>query len=939
MGDLRPRPADLFTPPVFRCSCNVCWSEQGNGRDETEPIRERNCDAVPAGGVECVQGGARPLVLEWALRLDERQGGDRLPQEQGEAANCDVLRGRAAIEGGDATGPNVDGGGGDLLVVCVSPHAGRGVGGEGRTSARVRERAARCGGGEDCGAHCGGKRTGACGGDDTEERRTRSRRTECGGACSCSNSCSSSTNAEPGVIACITCTTECVESSVEQNGFELAGAIVNDMITIDPHTHVHVCLSGEVRYVCHAGCNIEPLSARACQKQKCMENARTMKALRVENESLRAQADSVRLSADRRARLEWESVACESRMERDACIVSQREAEKRARDADAHAALARTEADHARQEAMWARKEVREHSELMLAALDACAARVGEDATRAAHEADVRLERERARWCKVVTKQKEKVTEVTQLHDAAMEMLEEREAAHLEREQRSQESYDEAARNAANAKRRIANWERRMADTLARMPPMPAKPDSDAVPVEQQTTAHRTMTRHRFVKYLRELLGAFEWSEFNVKCLATALFKSGLLDRLWDTREMDILYFDAVTTLHARMETECFGERFGIFCHLELGLTLAQITLLAQATCKSFDAANGKYTEKVLDYSSHSTQLIIRAPRITPPRNFLEPIIKGLKEDTGLEISENGRVSLRPFLPVLAQLIERDAGRCGTPTRAELQSGTVLDLTISLDATGFGALQVSTLVVMNPRLPQSSANCDILGMGNVSDGGQGAIKLLGPNRDILNTIITGGGLTPTPVLMPDGSTLPVRLKVWNVADLSCARHCEHLLGSGLCCCPRLALRHVPKKPDTPAEMKTLCRDCVGPALNVRQALGHRKYQGRVLACPACLFGHSDDPEAEFAAFQATETRLLNDKSKGHEGRYTKWSLDHAHSHMNVRPLAAGEPTFQCNMMDQLPDMLHMLDLNLPSRPFSHGLVRNCSDEACDTVYM
>ena len=253
-------------------------------------------------------------------------------------------------------------------------------------------------------------------------------------------------------------------------------------------------------------------------------------------------------------------------------------------------------------------------------------------------------------------------------------------------------------------------------------------------------------------------------------------------------------------------------------------------------------------------YSSYSTQLLIHAPRITPPRSFLEPVLCGLKANTGLEITKNGRASLRPVMPVIAQLIVRDAGRCGTPTRAELRSGTVLHLCISLDATGFGALQVTTLILFNPRLPQSSANVDIMGMGNVSDGGEGAIKLLGFNREVINRIITSAAHHPIFVPMPDDETLPVRIKVWNVADLSCVRHCEHMLGSGMCCCPPLALRRVPLKPNDIDEMKSLCVECVGPALPVRQALGHRKHNGRVLACPACDFGHGEDPEQEYDAF-------------------------------------------------------------------------------------
>ena len=705
---------------------------------------------------------------------------------------------------------------------------------------------------------------------------------------------------------------------------------------VTAHSSVYVSLAGEVRLACNANSNCPPV-ARPCQKHRCAENVRTIMALQNDLKEAKLHVEAAQRSAERRAALGWESVVVQLKEERDFALSCQRKAEKRARQSEASAKVARAEAEHARTEATEAQEAVRAHASEMIVVLDACVARLAEDAAQSTQDAETRLERERATWCKVVASQKAKVAEVKEMHDTAQQLLADRQTAHDAETERINTRYDEAKKTASNAKRRAANWEKRLTDTLARMPPMPAKPDDDAVPVEQQTKAHQTTTRYRFIKFLKELFGAFEWTEFNIRCLATALFKLGLLDLLWDTREMNILYFDAVNTLHGRMEQECFGERFGVFLHLELGLTLPQITLLSQATCKTFVTAEGRYVAKTLDYSSYSTQLLIHAPRITPPRSFLEPIIRGLKKDTGLELAENGRVSFRPVMPVLAQMIERDAGRCGTPTRAEFRAGAVLHLLVSLDATGFGALQVTTLILFNPRLPQSSANCDILGMGNVSDGGEGATKLLGPNRDVINKIIRSAGETPTPVLMPDNEALPVRIKVWNTADLSCVRHCEHLLGSGMCCCPPLALRRVPKKPDTIPEMKTLCSECVGPALAVRQALGHRKHDGRVLPCPCCNFGHSENPEQEYDAFCAVEQTLLNDTSKGHEGRLSKWALDHAHAHLNVKPLASGQPTFDCDMTDQLPDVLHMLDLNLPARPHSHGLIRNSSDEACVKV--
>ena len=73
----------------------------------------------------------------------------------------------------------------------------------------------------------------------------------------------------------------------------------------------------------------------------------------------------------------------------------------------------------------------------------------------------------------MVSNQKSKVAETTELYETANELLQEREAAHKEHDDAMKERYAEAVKSATNARRRAVNWEKRMNDTIARMPPMP----------------------------------------------------------------------------------------------------------------------------------------------------------------------------------------------------------------------------------------------------------------------------------------------------------------------------------------------------------------------------------------------------------------------------------------------------------------------------------
>ena len=128
-------------------------------------------------------------------------------------------------------------------------------------------------------------------------------------------------------------------------------------------------------------------------------------ALQNDLKEAKLHVEAAQRSAERRAALGWESVVVQLKEERDFALSCQRKAEKRARQSEASAKVARAEAEHARTEATEAQEAVRAHASEMIVVLDACVARLAEDAAQSTQDAETRLERERATWCKVVSSQ------------------------------------------------------------------------------------------------------------------------------------------------------------------------------------------------------------------------------------------------------------------------------------------------------------------------------------------------------------------------------------------------------------------------------------------------------------------------------------------------------------------------------------------------------
>ena len=216
------------------------------------------------------------------------------------------------------------------------------------------------------------------------------------------------------------------------------------------------------------------------------------------------------------------------------------------------------------------------------------------------------------------------------------------------------------------------------------------------------------------------------------------------------------------------------------------------------------------------------------------------------------------------------------------------------------------------------------------------------MKLLGNNFDVVNDVIRTKGKTPTMIPFPDGSEHPIHINVLIASDLSCVRHCEKMLNSGMCGCAATALRVVPAKPVNIDELKKHTRRCFRPNLKQRTTLRHAiQRDGSIVPCFAtgCNFGSSDNPNLEYTLATQHEARLLADTSKKGVAAHTKWRLDHAHSHYNVAPLKAGEGTFDVDMAtQQYLCNLHGPRLNLPKHaPWSHGILRNASDDGAVAI--
>ena len=182
---------------------------------------------------------------------------------------------------------------------------------------------------------------------------------------------------------------------------------------------------------------------------------------------------------------------------------------------------------------------------------------------------------------------------------------------------------------------------------------------------------------------------------------------------------------------------------------------------------------------------------------------------------------------------------------------------------------------------------------------------------------------------------PDGKITP---EVFVVLDVAALRHTEHLAGSGWCGCTRdFALRQTPMKPNTVDEMFTLLKQCHEPTVEERFVWAHMPLPGedvpRPCTIPGCKFAHNRATALEeLAALLKTEQQLVAVDTKAGKAAYSRWRMEHAHSHKNIQPGKYGMPMLHHNFSHVILDGLHMFELNLPKLPWKHGILNNASDD-------
>ena len=195
-------------------------------------------------------------------------------------------------------------------------------------------------------------------------------------------------------------------------------------------------------------------------------------------------------------------------------------------------------------------------------------------------------------------------------------------------------------------------------------------------------------------------------------------------------------------------------------------------------------------------------------------------------------------------------------------------------------------------------------------------------------------------LHPTPIVVAgrDGRTsTSITPHVYVTVDVSALRHTEHVACSGFCGCPRdSALREIPPKPETPAQMRALVDGkgtCRSYAAEERVTLSHNPHAGesdpRPCTAKGCKFGHNRDTvAAEYVALLAEEAVLSGDTSKKGKAKFSRWRMKFAELHGNIQPGLYGMPLLYHHFDDQILDALHLALLNLPKLPWKYANPRS-----------
>jgi hypothetical protein len=110
---------------------------------------------------------------------------------------------------------------------------------------------------------------------------------------------------------------------------------------------------------------------------------------------------------------------------------------------------------------------------------------------------------------------------------------------------------------------------------------------------------------------------------------------------VFKAREFFTEHFNRVNELVDGMEEREFGEAFGLLLHHEMRLTFDKILRVVQAACKNYNLASDHYRSKPLLYNPHESDRhghakVVYVPRIAPPRNKLELLVRRIEAKCGV---------------------------------------------------------------------------------------------------------------------------------------------------------------------------------------------------------------------------------------------------------------------------------------------------------------
>ena len=273
----------------------------------------------------------------------------------------------------------------------------------------------------------------------------------------------------------------------------------------------------------------------------------------------------------------------------------------------------------------------------------------------------------------------------------------------------------------------------------------------------------------------------FKTHHFRMQEVSDVLGKMGLLERLMDSPAMFAVFFNRVEELKVKLEREEFGIPFGLVLHYDFGLTPAKILSVTQVACKKFHRETHNHKSKALLHNPYLKDTFVKVPRIAPPMSKLVPIIRSIEEKCGISYSENGRIAYKTFSDIVQVMLMQDPGTHDMPEVPAILGGDVkLPIIIKYDATGFGQLQLTTLALHNPYMPQAAQQLRIMGLGRVGDDRLGVARLIGPNLDPINDAICNGCID----VEIDGESRRIEVDMFVTTDVSALRHSEHLANAG-----------------------------------------------------------------------------------------------------------------------------------------------------------